>query len=141
MKNNSRKFETLSKIKPGVGKFISDRNLYVLRDKATNTALNVSYTEDGLKWTTNVSGKLLYYQNGKFQRNINLSESLSKGEVVDTYVSIVSNDNKPLRTSNKVYVEKFVPTNQTTFKGQIAEYTWVDKAYHLLTLNAGSFEA
>lgn len=124
-----------------IARFITDKKIYVLRDKKTGMALNASYTEDGLKWTTNNRGKLLYYENARLGSMINLKRSLEKGEPIVTNVYIESNDFSPLRKSNDVYVEQFVPTNQSTIKGQVAEYTWADKAYHLALLNAETFEA
>lgn len=48
-------------IEERISKFIEDRNLVVLREKRSGRALNVSYTEDGLKYTTSLSGKLPYF--------------------------------------------------------------------------------
>lgn len=128
-------------INPRIKQFIVDRNLYVLRDAKTGNALNVSYSEDGLKWTTNAAGKLLYYQNGMLAPKINVKKSTRNNELVFDYVTIVPRDGQTLRKSNRVYVEKFIPTDRNTLREQIAEYTWTDKAYRLLVLNAPSFEA
>lgn len=137
----SRKFARLDPIEPRIAQFIGDREVYVLRDKKTGTALNVSYSEDGLKWTTNATGKLLYYENARISTIVNLKRSLAENTTVISHVTITSNDGTAPRKSDKVYVERFVPTNQPAVKGQIAEYTWTDKAFRLLTLNAPSLEA
>lgn len=136
----NRKFTRLDPIEPRIAKFIEDRDLYVLRDKKTGTALNVSYSEDGLKWTTNATGRLLYYDNAHIVPIVDLKSSIKENRTVISHISINGYGEVP-RKSDKVYVEKFVPTNQPTLKGQIAEYTWVDKAFRLLTLNAPTFEA
>lgn len=124
-----------------ISRFITDKKMYVLRDRKTGVALNASYSEDGLKWTTNNRGKLLYYENAKLGSTVDLRRSLEKGETIITHISVMSNDHTPLRKSNDVYVEQFIPMNQSTIKGQVAEYTWADKAYHLALLNAEAFEA
>lgn len=108
-------------IEPRISKIIEDRNLVVLRDKQTHRALNVSYTEDGLKFTTSLWGNLLYFKKASLK--------------------IFYEDNRPvfvgvhgpnLEKSDKVYVEKFVPRNDLPPAHQIAEYTWTDKAYRLI---------
>lgn len=101
----------LKPIEKGIASFIKDRNLMVLRDKRSGAALNVSYSEYGLTWTTNKVGRLLYY-NKAF---------LSSGKKVGD-----------LKPSPHVYIEKFVPRNHTSTSSQVAEYTWVKKATHLL---------
>jgi hypothetical protein len=45
--------------------YISGYNLKVLREKETGIAVNVSYTEDGLKWSTNKVGKYVMYEKPK----------------------------------------------------------------------------
>lgn len=92
-------------------KLISDRCIFVLRRRRDNVALNVSYSEDGLKMTTNKVGKLLYYKKA----------FLTSGKKVGD-----------LSPANDVYVEKFEPRNHASAAAQIAEYTWVKKATHLL---------
>lgn len=101
----------LKQIERGIATFIKDRNLVVLRDRRSNAALNVSYTEDGLKWTTNKVGRLLYY-NKAF---------LSSGRMVGD-----------LSPSKAVYIERFVPRDHPTSSAQVAEYTWIKKGTHLL---------
>lgn len=39
----------MRKIEPWIRSFVSDRDLVVLRQTKDNKALNVSYSEDGLK--------------------------------------------------------------------------------------------
>lgn len=91
-------------------RFISDRNLKILRDKR-GTALNVSYTEDGLKWTTTIVGRLPYFKNAV----------LVSGRMVGD-----------LTPSTEVTVEDFVPYDHPSPGAQIAEYAAIKKATHLL---------
>lgn len=58
---NNLKLIFVKAIEERIAKFISDRDLLVLREKKTGRALNVSYTEDGLKYTTSLSGRLIYF--------------------------------------------------------------------------------
>jgi hypothetical protein len=95
--------------------------MYALRDMKTKRALNVSYSEEGLMWSTNATGKLIYFENAHLQRVYD-----KEGNI--TNVRIGGN----LNLNPNVYVEKFVPSNQPTTKGQITEYTWTSKAYRLL---------
>lgn len=93
----------------------------VVRDSRTNKALNVSYTVDGLKWTTNFNAnKLVMYRNAWIDH-------------VDGVPTIAGD----LTPSRKVYVEKFIPMDHydernRLKKEQISEYTAVDKAQRLL---------
>ena len=139
MSNQSRNFtRKIEPIEERFITFIGDRNLVVLRDAKTHKALNVSTTEDGLKWTyLNNRQGLCYFKNGKFQRNL----EVDKHGNLKGFVNIVSNDNKPLTKSSKIYVEKFIPRNHDDLGNQKAEYVWVNKALRLLNLNAGAFEA
>lgn len=89
---------------------VTRSRLYVLRHK-DGTALNVSYTEDGLKWTCNKRGKALYYKNA----------FIAGGRIVGDFTP-----------SPDVYVEKFVPVNHSAYFKQMAESTWVDKAVRLV---------
>lgn len=64
---------------------------YGLFDVKTERLLNISATEDGLRWTTNKFGKLVYYKNAKLK-------------ITEDFVYIVPNDNsKELVKSNAVY--------------------------------------
>lgn len=103
------------KIEPGIAKFIADNNLVVLRSTDTNEALNVSYSKEGLYWTANKTGRLIYFQNAflKFGHGT----PYFSGNTVK---------------SPKVYVEKFVPRTFTNPKFHKSETVWVDKALRLL---------
>jgi hypothetical protein len=111
---------TLKPIDSSIQGFISSKNIYVLRDAKTGTALNTSYTPEGLYWTSNASGKLICFRNAKLVRTYNAKYELTSVKIAgDT------------RFSNKVYIEKFIPTDKPTKRGQIAEYTWTNKAVWL----------
>ena len=107
-------------IKERIKRFIADRDLVVLRDGRTGKALNVSYTEDGLKYTTSLGGQLLYFKNARLKVITRDNQT--------TFVGVEGD----LEKSKSVYVEKFVPTDKKNPRDQIAEYTWTDKAYRLL---------
>ncbi len=112
----------IREIDNNIKNFIDARNIYVLRDKTTNNALHVSYTEEGLKYATNpVTGKLVYYVNAKFERRYDRMGNITR---VDIGGDLTMNPN--------VYVEKFVPRNHAILRSQLAEYTAVDRGYRLL---------
>jgi len=115
--------------------------MYVLRDSKTNHAINVSFSPDGLLWTTNDSGRLICFENGRIAKTIDLKKSIESGEAKITSIWIGSTDFDIPRRSKKVYIERFIPREQTTARGKMAEYTSVNKAYRLLRLNTGVFEA
>jgi len=98
------------KLEKNLVRFIQGRHLKILRDKK-GTALNVSYTEDGLKWTTTIVGRLPYFKDAV----------LVSGRMVGD-----------LSPSTEVYVEDFVPYDHSTTRGQIAEYAAIKKGTHLL---------
>lgn len=104
-----------NKIQPGIAKFIADNNLVVLRSTDTNEALNVSYSKEGLYWTANKTGKLLFFEKA-FLKFANGTPYFSG----------------TLTKSNKVYVEKFVPRTFSNPKFHKSEVMWVDKALRLL---------
>lgn len=51
-----------------IGQFIKDKKMWVLRDKKTGRALNTSYSEDGLRYSTSANGKLIYFKNARLAR-------------------------------------------------------------------------
>ncbi len=110
----------IAQIDENLARFISDNDMYVLRDVRTGQALNASFSIEGLYWSTDHSNRLLCFRNARLQ-------PIYKNEI-KTNLRIVGDT----RLSEKVYVEKFVPRNQTTLRGQLAEYTWMRKAYALL---------
>lgn len=87
-------------------KFIAKNNIVVLRSAITGVALNVSYTEFGVSWTTDKNGLSLYY---KRDESGTLNEK-----------------------SDRVVVEKFVPRNHNSPALQAAEFLAIKKAYKLL---------
>lgn len=98
--------------------YIAKQKLCVLR-KRNGMAIDVSYSEDGLKLSCAKNGKLYYYQN-----------AFLKG------VTPYSKHPKGLEKDPNVYVELFVPksyenSGRGTEKLQAAEYAAVHKAYKL----------
>ena len=85
-------------------------------------ALNVSYSEDGLKWTINKYGKSLYHEDAYLCRNTD--RLLFKG--------------KSLARRGDVCVLPFIPKDHIVgtimdHDAQKAEYLWCNKALHLLS--------
>jgi len=74
-------------------KYISDAKLYVLRERGTNKALNVSYSPDGLKFTQDINRKFIYYRKARVNR-------------AQKYFIDLEGD---LRPSHKYYISEFVP--------------------------------
>lgn len=105
-------------IEPRIRSFIKDNHLYVLRSRKTGKALNVSYTREGLKWTTSNYGKLLFYTNARIERHKNRLEIVGD-----------------LTPSDAVYIEEFIPLDNKNLKVQISEIQWTDKALRLLYNN------
>ena len=135
----------MNTIEPRIIRLIQDKDIFVLRERATDRALNVSYSPAGLTWTTNATGRLIFYENAKLQRFIVEEKKI---------VAIVSSNGEPLKIDTKYYVEKFVPSDKyhaykkdldgkpmIDRKNQVAEYTWTDKAYRLITNSAMSPDA
>ena len=125
--------QTLDRLEPRIVTFISDKDMWVLRDSKTHHALNVAFSKEGLDWTTNARGSLVCFENARLVRIVNVEKSLKNDQVVIDYVTIGSTDGNAPRPSNKVYRERFVPMNHSDSRAQIAEYVYVDKAYRLLS--------
>lgn len=101
-------------IPPHLVQQIADKHFKVLRRKKDNVALNVSYTEYGLKWTANKLGRALMYDKA----------FITRGRVVPARGGASSTP----KISLDVYVEHFVPRNHDTEAAQVAEFTWLNKA-------------
>jgi hypothetical protein len=120
MNNNA-----IDPIDKAIGQFITDKKMFVLRSKATGQALNTSYSEEGLKFTTSPNGRLLYFKDAKLARDY---KQLPDGQWVATKVGFVGD----LSPNPDVYVEQFVPKNHNHQRTQVAEYITVSKAYRFL---------
>lgn len=53
-------FNPLSSISPQTAEIVAEKNLVVLRERGSNKPLNVSYTEEGLKYTMNKVGRPIF---------------------------------------------------------------------------------
>jgi hypothetical protein len=102
-------------INAALAQYLTNKQFVVLRRKKDGMPLNVSYTEDGLKWTSNKLGRSLYYKKAKIQ----FGKIVHYGEEHDTSIS------------PDVYVELFVPKEHKRTDMQTAELRWVDKALRL----------
>lgn len=112
-------------IEERISNIITDAGFKVLRKKSTNEPLNVSYTEDGLRWTVNRDYRLLYYK-----------EAYLKHRVVDGQVSwYIEGDTTP---ADNVWVQDFVPMNhfypneKLNRRMQGKEINMVDRALRML---------
>jgi hypothetical protein len=102
-------------IKKTIRDFIKQNDLYVLRSKLNNRALNVSYTKEGLLYTLDNQGKFIMFKNAWVQ---NIGGILTfKGNTM---------------LNNKVYIERFIPRNFEETNLQKAEFTFIDKALKLI---------
>jgi len=93
-----------------IASYVRDR-FWVLRRKKDNSPLNVSYTIDGLKWTSNKLGKALFFKDAY----------ISKGKIVG----------EDLEMSDEVYVELFDPIEFHSIPLQRAELRFLDKALRM----------
>lgn len=112
----------MKSIEPWIKSFIQDRNLVVMRTKK-GQALNVSYTQEGLKWTTDLDGNLLYYKDCRLKH-----KEVIPG-VWRPYI-----DGSGERNPN-IIIEAFIPRDHQNPYHQSAEYKACNKALRLLYTN------
>ena len=93
--------------------FITDKHYWVLRRKKDNCPLNVSYTVEGLMWTTNKLGRSLFFKD----------TMVSMGKILPKHGKYVESD--------EVYYEKFAPRTHANYATQTAELRWLDKAMRM----------
>lgn len=95
-------------------------NFVVLREKATDKALDIMHTEDGLKMNGNKSGRSFYY-------GLPLSKVLQVTK--DKNNKIINVKPHPRYSiSYKVYTEPFYPRKFKNPFLNMCETTWVNKA-------------
>ncbi len=82
--------------------------------------MNVSYTEEGLKYTQNNSGKFIYFKNAYVDRT-NKDKITFRGE---------------LKRNKDYYIEDYVPRNHRNPSAQKQEFLMMNKAYRLLYNNS-----
>lgn len=96
------------------------QKMFCLRDVRTHKVLNVSFTEDGLKWTLDHNGNLIYFKSGRiaqrYDKNYNIIGLYFKGN---------------LTPSSRVYVEEFIPKNHSLPYSQTAEYQGIHRSYKM----------
>ena len=105
-----------SGISPHIREYLKQKKLYVMRDKRTNRPLNVSYTEDGLRYTQNSSGRWIYFQ-GAWADRTNSDKITFRGN---------------LKRNREVYIELYEPRDHKDSKSKMFEFTFMGKAYRLL---------
>jgi len=113
----------IPQVEPWMVQFIKDRDLVVLRDKR-GKALNISFSEEGLRWTCNKYGRALYYEDAYLKHIL----------IDDMWHPYISGNKEK---SSRVVVEKFIPRNHTKLSYQIAEFMWCNKAIKLLNMGSG----
>lgn len=85
-----------------------------IRDKRTRKILGLSYSEDGLKFTANKSGRLLYYANAVIRP-------------INGQVTVIGD----LRKSPKVVIEPYIRnTHRSSLENNYEEF-WACKARHM----------
>ena len=94
-------------------------DFYVLREKRTDKALNISATIDGLKWTENKTRRSMYYNDAIFK-------------IINGKISLVGD----FKVSNQNYVEKFYPRKFKNPFLNMCENTWINKAIRQLEYGA-----
>ena len=97
--------------------YLEQKNLFVLREKVSGKALNVSYSPAGLKYTMNPFGKYVYFKNAWTEINTNKNKLVFRGN---------------LKVNSNLVIEKFVPRQFEDPKLAKIELVWVQKAYRLL---------
>ena len=100
-------------INKSLSTFIRDKHYWVLRRKKDKCPLNVSYTVEGLMWTTNKLGKSLFFKDA----------IVSNGRIVPKKGYYEEADD--------VFYEKFDPLEHATYSIQTAELRWLDKAMRM----------
>lgn len=98
--------------------YIKQQKFKVLRDSKTHKALNVSYTEDGLKYTQDINRRWIYFTKAKMV-------------VVPSDVGYTMDFKGNTQKSQGTYVEDFVPRLHGRLDLDKAELTWMGKAYRL----------
>lgn len=126
----------MNKIYPNIRQFISDHKMVVLRDIKTGKALNSSFSEYGLQFTTDSSGRYIFFKNARpvvgkkyvyFEGDIDLNPDVR----VEYFVPRTwenPKDSVPEEKRNRAFWRLFGEYS----RNQVAEYTWTDKAYRLL---------
>lgn len=109
----------IPRIEEWIRTFIKDRNLVVLRHAKSRKALGVSYSVDGLKWTTDPLGRSLYFNRAILKHN----------KIGNHYIPYFTGD---LSKRKDVIVETFVPEDHRSAVNQKAELLWCDKALRML---------
>lgn len=109
----------MNQFNENISELIISGGFYVLRDKATGMALNSSFSREGLKWSTDRLGRLIYYPKARL-----VSDIIDGKHVVE-----IRGDLTP---SKRVYIELFKPKSQPSARAQVAEFQWSHKALKLM---------
>ena len=77
---------------------------YALRERRTGNILNTAYSPEGLYWTTDSAGRLVYFKDARFQK------VYDRATKAVTHLKIVG-DTRP---NPEVYVERVSKTAERT---------------------------
>jgi len=78
--------------------------------------LGVSYSLEGLKYTQDSTGKLIFFENAHIDYT-NKDKITIRGN---------------MKQSRNIRVQKYIPTNQKNSKHQMVEFSMMNKAYRLI---------
>lgn len=109
----------MNQFNENISDLIISGSFWVLRDKVTGMALNSSFTKEGLKWSTDRLGRLIYYPKARL-----VVDKIDGQQVVE-----IRGDLTP---SKRVYMELFKPKSQPSARAQVAEFQWSNKALKLM---------
>jgi len=96
--------------------YISQKKLYVLRNRYTDIPVGVSYSPEGLDWLTNKYGRVLRYKQAYIKRGHNKIEI----------------EGKNLQLNPLYYVSEYKPYNRTDARAQVTEFVIFNKAYRMM---------
>jgi len=91
--------------------------MYILRDKNTHMGVNVSYTPDGLTWTSTSTGKLIAVKDATIKADT--TSPMTNGMYTNYRI-----DGNTMR-SGKYYVEPFDFNSPKTFKSN--KFNFIEK--------------
>lgn len=109
--SNKRELELIS---PSVQSRFQSNVLYVLRSSRNHKAIEVSLTQDGLKWVTDTKGEFIYF------KNADLRVDEENGRPVFAY--FVERSPGGLQPSKNYYVERFIPRDHYRSNGTLHPY-------------------
>jgi hypothetical protein len=104
---------SLEPISQWVRSYVSGQKLVVLRSKKNDKPIEISFSEDGLKWVVDTKGKFIFFRDAspKLVRTV-------KGQ----FLKFVANSNGGLQPSEDYYIETFIPKDHYRNNGKLSVY-------------------